>query len=34
MTVGEMVKKYGKKKIEQMCKKKNSKKNVKSNTYM
>ena len=33
MTVGEMIKKYGKK-IEQMCKKKNSKKNVKSNTYM
>ncbi len=34
MTVGEMVKKYGKKKIEQMCNKKNNKKNVKSNTYM
>ena len=34
MTVGEMVKKYGKKKIEAMCNKKNNKKNVKSNTYM
>lgn len=34
MTVGEMVKKYGKKKIQAMCNKKNNKKDVKSNTYM
>jgi len=34
MTVGEMVKKYGKKKIDVMCNKKNNKKIVKSNTYM